>query len=457
MRHFSRRSFCHTGAVLLGGLRFGALPGLFQRQLLAGNAPENRKLLFIFQTGGNDGVNTLIPRGDSNYNSTTRPTLFISGTEAIDTGNGFAQFHPRLQPMTEVYNHSRLNGIDGPGNLAVLHRIGYAGQSQSHFDSQQYWQNGVPGNPDLEEGVFYRHLASTLDLSRQDNAFVAAALSSAQLVALKGASPVPNFTRAAQLNVTGSASRAAKYLGHLPTRPGGADGTGLMGLYGGSPDSPIKPYRDLVHSTGRLLGTTIQTLQDALARGAYTPENGAVYPNTEFGARLREAAMLFKRTPVRIIGTTIGGWDTHTNQGTANGTHGNLLNSLALGFHALHRDLQSQWDQLLIITLTEFGRTSEENGSGGTDHADSSVMFAAGGRVLGGIYNCDATTWKTGDLFSKSGRYLSRRTDFRAVFGEVFTRHFGDPVPLLDRLMPGYSQAAAANPTTFQPLGFLPA
>ncbi|HOW68591.1 MAG TPA: DUF1501 domain-containing protein, partial [Verrucomicrobiota bacterium] len=105
--------------------------------------------------------------------------------------------------------------------------------------------------------------------------------------------------------------------------------------------------------------------------------------------------------------------------------------------------------------MTEFGRTSRENGSGGTDHADSSVLFIAGGAVKGGVYNCDATSWKSGDMFSKNNRYLARRTDFRPVFGEILTRHFGDNPALLDEIMPGYSRAAAENPATFQMLGFL--
>lgn len=451
----SRRSFFKTLSFVLGGFAVGPVPGPFHRRLLAAEPGRDRKLLFIFQSGGNDGVNTVIPRGDADYNTTTRPTLYIPENLALDSGNGFAQLHPRLQPMLELYNHSRLNGVEGPGNLAVLHRIGYAGQSQSHFDSQQYWQNGVPGNARLEEGFFYRHLARTLDLGSQSNAFVAAALSSSQMVALKGPNPIPNFTRAAQFNVLGNAARAAKFLGRLPTTSGGPDGEGLLGLYGGAPDAPNQPYRSLIHGTGQLLGGTITTLQDAIRQGPYRPENGAVYPEGTLGDRLRQAAMLFKRTPARIIGLTTGGWDTHTDQGQIAGGHGDLLDDLAQGFQALYRDLETQWDQLLIVTMTEFGRTSRENGSRGTDHADSSVMFLAGGGVKGGIYNCDATTWNTGDLFSKSGRYLARRTDFRAVFGEIFTGHFGDPAALLDEIMPGYSEAAARSPATFQPLGFL--
>ncbi len=452
-----RRDFLKLSSLAWGALGVNLLaPGVFQRRLLAAELPADRKLIFIFQDGGNDGVNTLIPRGDPNYSTDTRPTLFIPEPQAVDSGNGFAQLHPALQPMMEIYNNTSLNGQSGPGNLAILHRVGYTGQSQSHFDSRQYWQNGVPGESTLEEGIFYRHLANTLDLDDPANAFVAAAISSSQMVALKGARPFPNFSRAADFSFAGSSSRARKFLGTLPSSEGGTDGTGLMGLYGGPRDDPGLIYRSLVHRTGGLLGTTMSILQSAVAQGGYVPENGAVYPNDTFGAKLREAAMLFKRTPVRIVGMNLGGWDTHTAQGQLNGSQAELLGGLAQGFQALYRDLQDQWDRILIVTMTEFGRTSEENGSRGTDHAESSVVFVAGGGVKGGIYNCSADTWKAGDLFSsRNGRYLAQRTDFRGVFGEIFTRYFGDPDTLLDQIIPGYPAAARKDPTGFAPLGFI--
>jgi uncharacterized protein (DUF1501 family) len=231
-----------------------------------------------------------------------------------------------------------------------------------------------------------------------------------------------------------------------------------LGLYGGPQDQADKIYRSLVHQTGELLGSTMGILQSAVGQGTYVPSNGAVYPDDSLGRKLMEAAMLFKRTPVKIVGVQVGGWDTHTSQGQIAGDQPDLLSRLAQGFQALHRDLQDQWDKVLIVTMTEFGRTSEENGSQGTDHAESSVVFVAGGGVKGGVYNCDATTWRDGDMFSsRSGRYLSKRTDFRAVFGEIFTRHFGDPPAFLDDIIPGYSSAASSDPTGFQPLGFLPA
>ena len=111
---------------------------------------KQQEAYFIFLQGGNDGINTILPRGDAMYNTTTRPTLFIPEGEALDSGNGFAQLHPALSPIGEVYNHSSINGLNGAGNMAFLHRIGYDGQSRSHFDSRRFWQNGIPGDADTE-------------------------------------------------------------------------------------------------------------------------------------------------------------------------------------------------------------------------------------------------------------------------------------------------------------------
>ena len=105
--------------------------------------------------------------------------------------------------------------------------------------------------------------------------------------------------------------------------------------------------------------------------------------------------------------------------------------------------------------MTEFGRTSKENGSKGTDHAFACVVFVAGGGVKGGVYNCDTSAWQAGDLFSQSGRYVKHVTDYRAVFGEIFTKHFGDGPEVLDAVIPGYAAAAAARPGDFAGLGFL--
>lgn len=426
-------------------------PAMFQRKLLATPGLGNKKMIFIFQQGGNDGVNTVIPRGDSGYNTRNRPTLYIPSGEALDAGNGFAQFHPAIAPMMEIYNHSGINGQEGPGNLAVLHRIGYEGQSRSHFDSQHYWQNGIPGDTETEEGFIYRHINRSVDLNAPENAFIAAGLSGSQLVALKGPNTIPNFKRASRFNL----SAGEKFLGSLPKSLDHRGGKGLMGLYGGPADQEGKLYRNLVHNAGQILGAALTTVRNALDQGSYRPENGADYPNGSLGDKLQEAAMLMKRTDVRVIGMRIGGWDTHKGQGQLNGKHPDLLGTVAQGFQAIYRDLQSQWDNLIVVTMTEFGRTSKENGSAGTDHAESSVMFVAGGNVRGGVYNCGDTTWEDGDMFSKRDRYVARRTDFRAVFAEIFERHFGDDPKTMDEIIPGYTFAQLDNPSDFDSLNFL--
>lgn len=451
----NRRNFVKAGSLTALGLGLNLYsPSIFKRKLLAGGSiPGPKKMIFVFQRGGNDAVNTVIPRGDSEYNTTNRPNLFIPEASALDLGNGFAQLHPSMAPLMEIYNSLSLTGVAGPGNLAVLQRIGYAGQSQSHFDSQQYWENGTPGNPEFEEGMLYRQIAETMDPG--SNPFVAAALNNSQLTSLKGPIPIPAFNNPGNFSLNVDSARLQKFLGGLPSAPLGADGSGILGVYGGPQDLSGRPYRDLQFATGLSLVESIDIVQSALAQGVYAPENGAVYPDGGFGDRLTDIAMLMKRTPVRVLGINLGGWDTHNNQGTLNGDHPNRLGSLAQGIQALSRDLQDQWDDVLIVTMTEFGRTSKENGSNGTDHGHATAMFVAGGSVNGGVYNCDSATWADGDLLSQNNRYVARKTDYRSVFGDIFQTHFGDDLATVNTVIPGYSTAAADFPADFQSLGFL--
>jgi len=450
---WQRRDFLKAAGATAVGFGLHLLsPGAWISRAIADD-PGDTKLVFIFQRGGNDAVNTVIPYGDPEYNVTNRPTLFIPRTSAVDLGNAFAGLHPRMAPMMDIYNHVDLNGQTGPGNLAVIHRVGYAGQSQSHFDSQRYWETGRPGDKAFEEGMIYRQVAATMDPTL--NRLAAAAISSSQMTALKGPLPIPTINNPATFTFSGNASEVAKFIGQLPSSPEGPDGTGLLGAYGGPRDFADKPHRNLVYGTGLALADAINIVQDAVAQGPYEPANGAVYPEGSFGTKLSQIAMLLKRTPARVLGLNIGGWDTHTNQGQIDGRQGNLLAQVAQGFQALYYDLQEQWDKLIIVTMSEFGRTSRENGSQGTDHGHACAMFVAGGPVRGGVYNCDDRLWLPGDLFSARDRYLDRHTDFRAVFAEIFRQHFGTTDETLETVIPGYAEAMAAYPADFVPLGFL--
>ena len=158
----NRRNFLKTG------IGAALVNGLFGRGLLAQGTGSPKKMIFIFQRGANDGLNTLIPRGDPDYNTINRPSVYVpeaaciaAGTHDLSmagTGATFAQLHPAMAPMMPMYNS---------GGLALVHRVGYPNLSRSHFDSQDYLERGIQGDSAaiVKDGMLYRHLANTIDLS----------------------------------------------------------------------------------------------------------------------------------------------------------------------------------------------------------------------------------------------------------------------------------------------------
>ena len=143
-----RRSFLKgSGLTLAGFSLMSLLPGPMLRHAMAAGT-GSKKLLFIFLRGGNDGLNAVIPHGDTDYNTTNRPTLYISPGESIDL-NGFASLHPSLGDLMDPFD---------AGDLAVLHRVGYPDSTHSHFDGQRIWENGDPTQPAMFEGFLYRYI-----------------------------------------------------------------------------------------------------------------------------------------------------------------------------------------------------------------------------------------------------------------------------------------------------------
>ena len=186
-----------------------------------------------------------------------------------------------------------------------------------------------------------------------------------------------------------------------------------------------------------------------------------------FFYNLRAAALVLNHTSAIIAGTEIGGFDTHQNQiqnqnGTLNpvlGNHANLQRVIGWAIYSLRKYFslyasQASWDNLVVVTLSEFGRTTRENNDAGTDHAEGNVMWVAGGSVKGygagnpsGVFNCsgNASDWVaggSGSMFGVSGSYLQRNTDFRSVLGEIIRKHLGATQGQLDRIIPGYANPA---------------
>jgi hypothetical protein len=176
-----------------------------------------------------------------------------------------------------------------------------------------------------------------------------------------------------------------------------------------------------------------------------------------FFRNLKAAALVLNHTPAIIAGTELGGFDTHNKQGTLTGAQPNLLRTVGWALYALRKYFQNYadratWQNLVVVTLSEFGRTTVENSTAGTDHAEASVMFMAGGAVKGrgkgnanGVFNCggsaDLVPWTpglTGSMFAVQGGYLRRSTDFRSVLGEVLRKHLGATDAQMASILPGY-------------------
>jgi uncharacterized protein (DUF1501 family) len=192
--------------------------------------------------------------------------------------------------------------------------------------------------------------------------------------------------------------------------------------------------KDTLGGTGRETFEAVNSLKKANP-AQYKPENGAEYPNGPFGNSLRQIAQLIKSdVGLEIAFTDMGQWDTHVNQGNSRGQLANLLGQFSAGIAALYQDLGQRMDDVVILTMSEFGRTVKENGNRGTDHGHANAMFVLGNAVRGGKVYGRWPGLKNDQLFE--GRDLALTTDFRDVFAEIAGRHLG--ATDLKSIFPGY-------------------
>ena len=225
-------------------------------------------------------------------------------------------------------------------------------------------------------------------------------------------------------------------------------GSGSMGSGGGdnsSAEAFEKLYedaaRDMLGNAGRETFDAIEALKVA-DPSKYTPRPGVTYPRGRLGDSLRQMAQLIKADlGVELAFVDIGGWDHHTAEGASTGQLANLLRQLGGSLAAFHNDLGERMDDVVVMTMTEFGRTVRENGNRGTDHGHGSVSFLLGGPVKGGRVLGRFPRLETANLYE--GRDLPVTTDFRDLTGEVLARHLG--LRDLGRVFPGY----AVSPSSF--------
>ena len=403
-----------------------ALTNPFRPRFAFAQSASGKTLVVIFQRGGNDGLNTVIPFGDANY-YTLRPRIAVPRPNPNDptaalplTGFGapsnFFGLHPGLAALMPIWN---------AGQLAVLPSTHYPNATQSHFDGQDTIESGADSA--TLDGWLNRHL---ITLPRP-----------AALRAVGFGDVLPHALRGAV--VVSAFNDIANFTTGLPADQEQALLTDLSRVYSQNPDN-AKAYRGLVHAHGRAVVNDLAILSD-IDPANYRPANGAVYPSSFFGKQISQVAQLIKGGfGLEVAALSIGGWDTHNNQGggESTGMQSRRHQDFAAGIAALRTDLGSTaMRDVTVLTMTEFGRTAADNGSGGTDHGNAAAWFVVGGSVRGGIYG----TWP--GLAAQNlvrGRYLAHSVDFRNVMGDVLVRHLGNP-DVAD-ILPGFG---------YQPVGVI--
>jgi uncharacterized protein (DUF1501 family) len=407
----NRRFFLKSGSIALASVGMSlSAPSFLERVVLGREVTGGRRktLIAIFQRGAVDGLNMVLPYGESNYYA-VRPGIAIpkpaAGNDetAIDL-DGFFGLHPSLKSFKPLWDSRQ---------LAIVHASGSPDNSRSHFDAQDYMESGTPGVKSTGDGWLNRYLQTKND--SRNSSFRAVALAREMPRALMGRAPA-----VAMSNMSDFAIRAGRQSATLQN--------GFEEMY-------AQQTKDMLGTTGRETFEAVKFLKNANP-AQYKPENGAVYPTNPFGNSLRQIAQLIKAdVGLEIAFTDMGQWDTHANQGNTRGQLANLLQTFSSGIAALYQDLGQRMDDVVVLTMSEFGRTVRENGNRGTDHGHANAMFVMGNSVRGGKVYGRWPGLKNDQLFE--GRDLALTTDFRDVFGEIASRHL--KTTDLKKIFPGYS------------------
>ncbi len=416
-----RRYFLKSSGIALASFGLmGAAPKFLHQFANAASLPDvygkKKILITIFQRGAADGLNMIVPHGESEYYKLRR-TIAIprpgNNNGAIDL-DGYFGLHPSLRPLEKFWKAKQ---------LGIIQSSGSPNNTRSHFDAQDYMESGTPGFKATRDGWLNRTLQSKKD--GKTSPFRAVAMTQQIPRTLMGRYPTVAMT-----NLQTFAIRAGAYTNSVK---GGFEGIWQQNATGG------------LGETGKETFEAVNYLKKANP-SQYRPQNGARYPNNQLGRSLRQIAQLIKAgVGLEVAFAESGGWDTHRGQGGVNGQLSNLLRGFGQAIAAFATDLGTRMDDVVIVTMSEFGRTARENGSRGTDHGHGNAMLVLGNSVKGGKVYGDWKGLKNSELYQ--GRDLAVTTDFRDVLGEIASKHLGSKN--LNDIFPRYS----INPSKFT--GFL--
>lgn len=417
----TRRYFLQSSGALaayLGVAPFSVLGASGAGRIEPTTVRRRKTLVTIFLRGGADGLNLVVPFGDPHY-AALRPRIAIPAPggegdrNAIDLDGRFA-LHPSLAALKPMFDD---------GTAVALHAVGYAKNTRSHFEEQDTWETGIVGNTVGSDGWLNRHLAT----SQGRGEIRAVTIGDALPRILHGKAPAYALRGLDDLVVPGSKhaspDRISAALEHAYCVDGGARAS-------------------LRSSAGDLLaqsaGITLAGMEGLrrLAKEDYKPD--AEYPATDLARRLMQVARLIKADlGVEVAQVDFGGWDTHQNQGFGPvGAFSNLAEQLSGAVAAFHKDLGDRMEDVVVVTLTDFGRTAAENGTAGTDHGWANCMLLCGGAVK----RANDAVASAGKARKVAGRWpglapdqlhekrdLAHTTDFRDVLGELVATHLGNP------------------------------
>jgi uncharacterized protein (DUF1501 family) len=405
---FSRRYFMKQGGVAMVGMSM--MPAFLRRAIAATPMPNKKQFVVLFQRGAADGLNIVVPFAEPNYYR-LRPSIAIpqpnrgnNGDSAIDL-DGYFGLHPSLAPLATLFHKNQ---------LAIVHAAGSPDPTRSHFDAQDFMESGTPGVKATEDGWLDRVLQTIPEESASP--FRAVAMGQNLPRMLRGSAGAIALPDLKQFKVMPQSAAMANV----------AEG-GFEAMYAQSVDHAL-------HGTGTETFEAIDLLRKVDA-SKFPAENGAQYPTSRLGQSIQQIGQLIKaQIGVEVLFVDCGGWDNHVNEGGAQGQLANLLKDLGQGLAAFHQDLGDRMADIVVVTMSEFGRTAKENGNRGTDHGHANCMFVMGGDVKGGqVYG----KWPGLEEHQlNEGRDLALTTDFRSVVGEVLTRHIG--VKDLAPVFPGF-------------------
>lgn len=393
-----RRAFMKSGALALFAAGLGGVPPFIARAAHQNRLwtpyKRNKTLVCIFQRGAMDGLMAVSPFTDPHLKA-LRPTLYMSpGTDknGLTDLDGHFGLHPALNSLLPFFKEQR---------MAIAHGVGSPNNTRSHFDAQDFMESGTPFKKGTASGWLNRAVALS---PHSATPFSAVSMTIALPRSLYG-------------------DREALAIGDLQDfvlRSG--NDVAKADLANRSFESLYDETRNrLLNRTGKESFEAMKMLKAADIKN-YQPVAGVVYPNSALGNSLRQIAILIKMdVGLEVAFAESGGWDTHFNQGTDNGSFARNLRDLSDSMAAFWRDMGQYQDDVTVMTMTEFGRTAHQNGTGGTDHGRASCSFLLGNDVAGGKVYHQMKSLAKEEL--EDGRDLPVTTDFRAVFSAVAEKH----------------------------------